>query len=552
MLVQAVGKKGSGGSAPVIDELNVTPSTSAQVITAPSGTDGYSPVNVSAVDATIDSNITAGNIKSGVSILGVSGSVVELNGTTASVTPTTSAQTITPTAPNNGFTEISVNAVTSAIDSNIQAGNIKQGVTILGVAGNYSGITPTGTLPITANGVYDVTNYASADVQVPSTAPAYYIEKVNDNGTLKSSANMINLSNITAIGDYALGYAYRGATGLTGAIDLSAITSVGQYGLTYAFADTGISSVDLSGVVNLTGADWSGKDYQYALSNICRGCTSLTSADLSSLEVVGSPYAAQSLFYNCTSLTSVDLSSLVRLRGHYSGAYMFYGCSALTSVSLPKLQEIVGYTLGQSNSAYAAYSMFYNCTSLTTVDLSSLTTIYYGNDCAYMFGNCTNLTTITFTSLDSLFNGGGGSTGPAQYMFTGSGIRHIYFPALYQIGVNPSNMLNGISGCTIHLPSNRTHFTATMFGGSGTIAAYDQPPVYYLNQLNGNGYARSPKYDTATALAWRYGYLSDARSLPPTPENTFYTSGLTAPQVGDNIYSDPECTVVVTQITSRV
>jgi len=128
-----------GGSAPVIEELNVTPSTSAQTITAPQGTDGYSPVKVSAVTSSIDANISAGNIKSGVSILGVSGNVVELNGTTTSVTPTTSAQTITPTSPVNGFTEVNVSAVTSAIDANIIAENIKSGVTILNVLGSYQG-----------------------------------------------------------------------------------------------------------------------------------------------------------------------------------------------------------------------------------------------------------------------------------------------------------------------------------------------------------------------------------------------------------------------------
>jgi hypothetical protein len=63
----------SGGSAPVITSLSVIPTTSAQTITAPSGTDGYSPVNVSAVTASIDANITAGNIKKNVSILGVTG-----------------------------------------------------------------------------------------------------------------------------------------------------------------------------------------------------------------------------------------------------------------------------------------------------------------------------------------------------------------------------------------------------------------------------------------------------------------------------------------------
>lgn len=63
----------SGGSAPVITSLSVTPTTSTQTITAPSGTDGYSPVNVAAVTATIDANITAGNIKKDVQILGVTG-----------------------------------------------------------------------------------------------------------------------------------------------------------------------------------------------------------------------------------------------------------------------------------------------------------------------------------------------------------------------------------------------------------------------------------------------------------------------------------------------
>lgn len=63
------------GSSPVITSLSVTPTTSAQTITAPSGTDGYSPVNVAAVTASIDANITAGNIKKDVTILGVTGTL---------------------------------------------------------------------------------------------------------------------------------------------------------------------------------------------------------------------------------------------------------------------------------------------------------------------------------------------------------------------------------------------------------------------------------------------------------------------------------------------
>lgn len=132
---------GVNGSVTEANEttLNITPSTSAQQLTPSSPYTGFDEVNVSAVTSSIDANITSGNIKSGVSILGVNGSVEELNATTLGVTPTTSAQTLTPTSPYNGFDEVNVSAVTAAIDSNIIAGNIKSGVNILGVIGTYNG-----------------------------------------------------------------------------------------------------------------------------------------------------------------------------------------------------------------------------------------------------------------------------------------------------------------------------------------------------------------------------------------------------------------------------
>lgn len=64
---------GGGGGSGVIDSLNVTPTTSPQTITASGDVDGYSPVYVSPVTSSIDSNITAENIKNGVTILGVTG-----------------------------------------------------------------------------------------------------------------------------------------------------------------------------------------------------------------------------------------------------------------------------------------------------------------------------------------------------------------------------------------------------------------------------------------------------------------------------------------------
>ena len=60
----------SSGSSPTLQSRFVTPSASTQYITPQSGYDGLSQVTVSG-----DSNLVSSNIKSGVSIFGVSGSL---------------------------------------------------------------------------------------------------------------------------------------------------------------------------------------------------------------------------------------------------------------------------------------------------------------------------------------------------------------------------------------------------------------------------------------------------------------------------------------------
>lgn len=73
------------GSAPSLQSKTATPSTSQQVIQPDAGYDGLEKVTISAVTAAIDSNIQAGNIKNGVTILGVSGT---LSGGGSTLTPT--------------------------------------------------------------------------------------------------------------------------------------------------------------------------------------------------------------------------------------------------------------------------------------------------------------------------------------------------------------------------------------------------------------------------------------------------------------------------------
>lgn len=329
-ITQRVFVVGGGGSTPVIDELNVTPSTSAQTITAPEGVDGYSPVNVA--------------------------------------------------------------AVTSAIDANITAENIKKDVEILGVTGSYEGQTPTGTMYIISNGTYNVADKAIANVQVPTTAPAHYVEKAVDaNGKLVSSTNMIDLTGVTDVGNYVLAYSYYQASFPANTnVDLSNITTIsGTYACweTFAYA-SGIVSADLSGLTTVSG------------NNACN------------------------MMFAYSSITSINVSNLTTLSGGYAFTAVCRNCSGLTSVVFSKLNEVTGS----------------NCLSET-------------------FRNCTNLTSLSFPALKS----------------TSFDSRTNQF----------SNIVQGVTGCTIHFPSNLDPAGGSTvisslsgypnFGGTNTILAFDLP-----------------------------------------------------------------------------
>jgi hypothetical protein len=165
------------------DAETYTPGTTAQIISSGKYLRG---------DQTIkgDENLVAANIKSGVKIFGVTGSLTSgaddsnnltataddiLNGKTALVKgnivtgtiESKEAETYTPTTTNQIIYSgkyLSGNQIIQG-DANLLPENIKKGTTIFGVEGTANeGINPEGNINITDTNPVDVTNYATATV----------------------------------------------------------------------------------------------------------------------------------------------------------------------------------------------------------------------------------------------------------------------------------------------------------------------------------------------------------------------------------------------------
>ena len=102
---------------PELQDKTITPTREEQKIKADSGIYGLNEITIEPVTNEIDENIKSENIKSGISILGIEGNVVELVGEEITIQPKSYEQEIVPTAPSNGFSKVKVEAQ-SGVDIN--------------------------------------------------------------------------------------------------------------------------------------------------------------------------------------------------------------------------------------------------------------------------------------------------------------------------------------------------------------------------------------------------------------------------------------------------
>ena len=305
------------------------------------------------------------------------------------------------------------------------------------------GTQPTGTTQITSNGTHNVAGYEFADVAVPTTAPAIYLEKYNDNGTLKpSGASLIDLTGITNLDERALSYQYAGATFPANTnVDFSSITSMGKYACTHMFDGCiGIESIDLSGLTS---------GVEHSCSYMFQGCTNLTNMDLSNLKLEGTSIC-QGMFASCIGLTGLlDFSTKTKISGQNACGSMFNGCTGLTSVDLSNIKIISGNS--------ACVYMFRDCTGLTSANLGSLVYVYDNSACSNMFSNCINLTNVDLSNL----------------MWTPAGLGNMFSGCTNLININLSNYIK-CSTCS------------SMFSGCTNLVSVDLSYLTHMVESGGN------------------------------------------------------------------
>ena len=193
------------------------------------------------------------------------------------------------------------------------------------------------------------------------------------------------------------------------------LTSTGEwfFDFTNLSSITGISNLKTDNVTfmrdmfrgcsSLTSLDLTGlkTDKVTNMSGMFYGCTSLKSLDVTGFNTENVTNISD-MFYGCTGLTSLDVSGF-KTDKVTNMSSMFYGCTSLKSL------DVTGFN---TEKVTDMGGMFWDCSSLTSLDLSGFKTdkVYSMNG---MFGGCSSLTSLDVTGFNT------GKVSNISYMFSG-------------------------------------------------------------------------------------------------------------------------------------
>lgn len=279
------------------------------------------------------------------------------------VTPSTSSQVVVAD-PGYELASVTINPVTSDIDSNIKADNIKKDITILGVTGDYSGeenkltqIVERTVTEITADdlvGISVIGNSAFREcdnlvsVELPESVITIdsYAFAYSDNLASVLLPNSLKHINSSAF--------YNDGT-LTSIIIPNNVTDIGDQ----VFSAAGLTSITIPDNVTTLG------------KAVFASCSNLENVNLNNrLQEL-----PMNIFYNCSALKSITIPDSVTSIGQQA----FRGCSSLTSITIPNSVTSIG-----------KFAFAY-CSGLTSITIpNGVTSIG-----SYAFSNCAALTEMT-------------------------------------------------------------------------------------------------------------------------------------------------------------
>ena len=278
---------------------------------------------------------------------------------------------VTPSGIKNitdtSLTDVSLYQYAQVSDGNLVAGNIKKGVNILGIIGTLEGTTPvSGTLQITSNGTFDVSDKQYAEVNVsarlsnpktvvPSATSQTVLPDQGDDGlsqvTVSGDANLVAGNIKKDVSIFGVTGTLEGGSGGSAKLlniisrdkdfsltadDLAGITSIGNYAF---YNCTSLTSITIPDSVTSIGR---------SAFDSCRGLERITIPD--SVTIIDSD-----AFYYCRGLKRVTIGNGVTNISRASFAY----CNGLTSITIPDSVTSIGE------------SAFDSCTSLTSIKLGT-------------------------------------------------------------------------------------------------------------------------------------------------------------------------------------
>lgn len=347
---------------PETTELNVTPSKQTQVFNA---TDKlYNKVIINKVTNEIDNNIQSQNIKKDVSILGIEGNVIELNGETKEVTPTKSEQIVLPDEDKNALISVTVKPIPD----------------------DY--IIPTGEIELTENKNYDVTSKSIAKVNVKSNIG---IKNITENGVYNASDdnldgyNQVNVQT-AGIDEYFSDTISEGTYAKPGWVNTFKkfrsplkIEGTSAEEMFRGYPLSVIPQIDTKDIVNMT-----------RMFAECKYITTIDQLDTSNVTTMSN------MFYNCGALETIpqlDTSNVTNIGS------IFQACSSLNTI--PQLNankiQIVGRYTFQSCRQLKNLGGFLNLGQAYSTTTSA-------NDYDYML-NLSYTGVLTHESLMNVING---------------------------------------------------------------------------------------------------------------------------------------------------